>query len=194
MFEIVKASIQKSIDAILEHYSAIDEIRENENEVNLINKGISRNLSLLMASNINMHESKLAATLFSINVDLERMSDHAMNIAEAGEDLVRSDLSFSVDAYDEIHELSQLLLDSLVMIDHIIKTGEHNVMERIDANEEKIDDLCFRYRDIEIERMKKDTDESESGVVYTAMLIDIERIGDHIVNIAESLCNSLQDQ
>ncbi|MBQ6479363.1 MAG: Na/Pi cotransporter family protein [Erysipelotrichaceae bacterium] len=193
MFKLVKDSIHKSIDAILEHYSAIDEIRINEKEVDLINKGISKNLSLLMASNLNKHESKKAAAMFSINIDLERMSDHAMNIAEAGEDLVRSDLSFSVDAYDEIHELSQLLLDSLVMIDHIIETGECDVIERIDSNEEKIDDLCFRYRDIEIERMKKDTDESESGVVYTEMLIDIERIGDHIVNIAESLRDSMQD-
>ena len=193
MFKIVKDSIHKSIDAILEHYSAIDEIRKNENEVDLINKGISKNLSLLMASNLNAHESRQAASMFSINIDLERMSDHALNIAEAGEDLVSSDLSFSIDAYDEIHELSQLLLDSLLMIDHIIETGEFDVMERIDSNEEKIDDLCFRYRDIEIERMKKDTDESESGVVYSEMLIDIERIGDHIVNIAESLRNSMQD-
>ena len=193
MFKIVKDSIHKSIDAILEHYSAIDEIRKNENEVDLINKGISKNLSLLMASNLNAHESRQAASMFSINIDLERMSDHALNIAEAGEDLVSSDLSFSIDAYDEIHELSQLLLDSLLMIDHIIETGEFDVMEGIDSNEEKIDDLCFRYRDIEIERMKKDTDESESGVVYSEMLIDIERIGDHIVNIAESLRNSMQD-
>ncbi len=193
MFKIVKDSIHKSIDAILEHYSAIDEIRKNESEVDLINKGISKNLSLLMASNLNAHESRQAASMFSINIDLERMSDHALNIAEAGEDLVSSDLSFSIDAYDEIHELSQLLLDSLLMIDHIIETGEFDVMERIDSNEEKIDDLCFRYRDIEIERMKKDTDESESGVVYSEMLIDIERIGDHIVNIAESLRNSMQD-
>ncbi|MBR2533753.1 MAG: Na/Pi cotransporter family protein [Erysipelotrichaceae bacterium] len=193
MFKVVKDSIHKSIDAILEHYSAIDEIRKNESEVDLINKGISKNLSLLMASNLNAHESRQAASMFSINIDLERMSDHALNIAEAGEDLVSSDLSFSIDAYDEIHELSQLLLDSLLMIDHIIETGEFDVMERIDSNEEKIDDLCFRYRDIEIERMKKDTDESESGVVYSEMLIDIERIGDHIVNIAESLRNSMQD-
>ena len=100
MFKLVKDSIHKSIDAILEHYSAIDEIRINEKEVDLINKGISKNLSLLMASNLNKHESKKAAAMFSINIDLERMSDHAMNIAEAGEDLVRSDLSFSVDAYD----------------------------------------------------------------------------------------------
>ena len=193
MFKVVKDSIHKSIDAILEHYSAIDEIRKNESEVDLINKGISKNLSLLMASNLNAHESRQAASMFSINIDLERMSDHALNIAEAGEDLVSSDLSFSIDAYDEIHELSQLLLDSLLMIDHIIETGEFDVMDRIDSNEEKIDDLCFRYRDIEIERMKKDTDESESGVVYSEMLIDIERIGDHIVNIAESLRNSMQD-
>ncbi len=193
MFKVVKDSIHKSIDAILEHYSAIDEIRKNESEVDLINKGISKNLSLLIASNLNAHESRQAASMFSINIDLERMSDHALNIAEAGEDLVSSDLSFSIDAYDEIHELSQLLLDSLLMIDHIIETGEFDVMERIDSNEEKIDDLCFRYRDIEIERMKKDTDESESGVVYSEMLIDIERIGDHIVNIAESLRNSMQD-
>ena len=187
MFNIVVENISKSIDAILEHYSALNEVRMREDEVNLINSGITRNLRELMASNLNTQESKLASSLFSINIDLERMSDHSMNIAEASEDLVKSDLSFSLEAYDEIKELSDILLDSLSLTKKIIDTDDIAYCEKIKENEERLNRLCSDYRTIEIKRMKNKEDDSESGVIYSELLIDIERIGDHIINIAEAL-------
>lgn len=192
MFDIVKSSVTKGLDAILEHYSAIDIVLKNEEKVNQINQGISRNLMLLMASDTNMQESRQAAELFSINVDLERISDHAVNIAESGEDLIKSDLSFSLKAYDEISELSQIITQSLNTIDKIISSGDSGMLEIIRNNEDKIDDLCLKYRAQEITRMKEDNEEAESGIIYSELLIDIERIGDHIMNIAESLCASYE--
>ena len=187
MFNIVVENISKSIDAILEHYSALSEVSMRENEVNLIHDGIAKNLRQLMASNINTQESKLASSLFSMNVDLERMSDHSVNIAEASEDLVKSDLSFSLEAYDEIKELSDILLDSLSLTKKIIDTDDVAYCEKIKENEERLNRLCSDYRTIEINRMKNKEDDSESGVIYSELLIDIERIGDHITNIAEAL-------
>ena len=123
-----------------------------------------------------------------MNVDIERMSDHAINIAEAGEDLIKKDLSFSVDAYDELHELADIVFNSLDLINKIIDTGNSDLFILIKRNEDKIDNLCYRYRDIEIERMRNNKDEAESGIIYSELLIDIERIGDHIMNVAENLC------
>ena len=193
MFDIVETSVQKSLIAILEHISVLDEVRKNEDIVNKINEGISRNLMLLMASNINKHEAKQATALFSINVDLERMSDHAVNIAEASEDLVKSDLTFTVNTYDEINTLTEILLDSMNMLNKIIDLGEHELIDAISKNEEKIDELCDKYRNVEIQRMKKDKDNSESGIIYTELLIDIERIGDHIMNVAESVVSETKE-
>ena len=187
MLGIIKKSLEKSIDALLEHYSAIDEISENEKTVNRISDGISKNISLLMASDINMRESKQAASLFTTNIDLERISDHIMNIGQAGDDLIRSDLSFSIDAYDEISELFETLLSSLNYIDQIVDTENFDYLTNIEENEMKIDELCAQYRYKEIDRMKKDVAEAESGVIFTEILVDIERIGDHIMNIAEAL-------
>ena len=187
MFNIVKKSLEKGIDAILEHYSAVEEITESETLINRISEGVSKNISLLMASNINMRESRQASSMFSVNVDLERISDHIMNIGQAGDDLVRNDLSFSIEAYDEINELCEVLLSSLKYVALIIDTENFDYLTNIQENEQIIDELCEKYRYIEIDRMKKNTDEAESGVIFSEMLIDIERIGDHIVNIAEAL-------
>ena len=194
MMNIVHSSIREGLTALLEHYSRLDLVESNEKQVNLINSGISKNLMLLMASNPNMQESKQAASMFSMNVDLERMNDHAVNIAEAGDDMIRNDLSFSVEAYDELQELADLIFDSMNIVDTIIDRGNKELFSKIKENEEKIDDLCFKYREIEIARMRDDRDEAESGVIYSELLIDIERIGDHIMNIAESLCDSYEGQ
>ena len=190
MFDLVQTSVQKGLIAILEHTSVLDEVNANETRVNKINKGISKNLMMLMAGNANMEEARKAATLFSMNVDMERMSDHAVNISEAGQDMINSDLSFSLDVYDEIHELSEILFNSFNYLNTIIETGDKSLFEYIEKNEKKIDELCYRNREVEIERMKNSTDESESGIIYSELLIDVERIGDHIINIAENLCQS----
>ena len=129
-----------------------------------------------------------------MNVDLERMSDHAVNIAEAGEDLTKNDLSLSLVAYDELKHLSDILLESLDTVSQIIDRGDHTLFEKIKENEDLIDQLCFAYRGIEVERMRNNSEEAESGVVYSELLIDIERIGDHIMNVAENLCSSYEGQ
>lgn len=188
MFEIVKQSIYIGFNSLLEHYSVVDAVRKNEEQVNRINKGIYNNLMLLMASDTNKHESKQAASLFSINVDLERMSDHTVNIAEAEDDLISADYPLSVEAYDELNELANVIMHSLRIIDDLISTGDKKLLDIIKENEDKIDEMCSKNREAEIIRMKNNSEEAKSGIIYSELLIDIERIGDHIINIAESLC------
>lgn len=194
MFEIVKQSIYIGFNGLLEHTSVIDAVSRNEDQVNLINRGISRNLMLLMASNVNMQESRQAASLFSINVDLERMSDHALNVAEAEEDLISADSPLSVEAYDELSALADVVMNSLSTIDDMISTGDASLIEIIRKNEDIIDEMCANNRDAEISRMKDNEDVARPGITYCELLIDIERIGDHMMNVAESLSASYEGQ
>lgn len=194
MLDIVTKNIKSSIDALLEHYSALDTVKEAEREVNVISDGITRNIKLLMASDTNMEESRQAASLFSINIDLERMSDHSFNIAQYGEQLVTKDMSFTLDVYDEIKDLSTYIINSLDLINYIMDSGDSQILNEIYKNEDMIDELCKKYREIEIQRMKDNNEEIETGIIYSELLIDIERIGDHIVNIAESLFNSYSQE
>ncbi len=193
MLNLVEAGIQKSLMAILEHHSAVDEVAETEKEVNTIHRGISRNLLLLMHSNTNMEEARQAVKLFSINMDLERMSDHALNIAQAGDAMVKEDLVFSVGTHDELHQLIETVTDSLHLINMIIETKDTSLLDKISENEDRLDELCYRYRNVEIERMQDTAENAKTGVIYAELLIDIERIGDHIMNVAESLCESDTD-
>ena len=193
MFDIVCKNIDQSLTALHEHYSVLDVVTVYEDKVDAINEGISKNLSLLMASNINMYESKQAGQLFNINIDLERMSDHALNLAQAGDELVKSDLVFSVQTYDELSDLSEIIKNSLSVINEIIESGDNQLISIINTNEHKINDLCAKYRSDEIERIKKETDAIESGVIFSEILVDIERIGDHIQNVAQALCDSYEE-
>ncbi|MBR3250545.1 MAG: Na/Pi cotransporter family protein [Erysipelotrichaceae bacterium] len=192
MFESVKQNVYISFNSLLEHISVIDAVNRNEQQVNLISKGLSKNIQILMASNANMQEAKQASLLFSMNIDLERISDHTVNIAEAEESLIAMDSPLSVEAYDELSELTDIIMQSLGAIDDLIGSGDSELVQLVKDNEEKIDELCKRNREAEIERMKKKKDKPNSGIVYSELLIDIERIGDHLINLAESLSENYE--
>ena len=187
MFEIVKQSIYISFNALLEHGSVIDAVNNNEEQVTLINRGLTRNLQALMASHTNMQEAKQASALFSMNIDLKRISDHTVNMAEAQEALIETDSTLSVEAYDELNELADILMQSLRAVDDMLNQADKQAVELVRENEDKIDAICRRNRDAEIGRMKASADDPEPGIVYSEILIDIERIGDHLLSMAEKL-------
>ncbi|MBP5279710.1 MAG: Na/Pi cotransporter family protein [Erysipelotrichaceae bacterium] len=189
MFEIIKQNIYISFNSLLEHNSVVETVTKNDDQVRIINRGISRNLQLLMASNTNMQEAKQAATLSSINIDLRRISDHTVNMAEAEESLIRSDTLLSIEAYDELNELADILMQSLRAVDDMLNASDHGSIGLLRENEDRIDELCMRNREAEIRRMKENIDEPNSGIVYSELLVDIERIGDHLISLAETLVN-----
>ncbi|MBP5280808.1 MAG: hypothetical protein J6Z03_10020, partial [Erysipelotrichaceae bacterium] len=102
---------------------------------------------------------------------------------------IRSDTLLSIEAYDELNELADILMQSLRAVDDMLNASDHGSIGLLRENEDRIDELCMRNREAEIRRMKENIDEPNSGIVYSELLVDIERIGDHLISLAETLVN-----
>ncbi len=187
MAEMVRECVDESFEAILEGKTKrIPKIRDIEEYVDFLNKEISTFISRVMVYEQNQGASKLLVSFFGISTNLERISDHAMNIGEYSKYLSRDEFAFSEAALDEISQMKDI---SLRAVDLIMRMEGISVDDFavISALEQRIDDLTVKFRDQQIERMRGRECAEESSIIYSELLTDFERIGDHVLNVGKEL-------
>ncbi|MDD3924908.1 MAG: PhoU domain-containing protein, partial [Erysipelotrichaceae bacterium] len=164
-----------------------DLVHENEHKIDIIHKGIIRSISKAISSNISVDESNVVARMFQINKDIERMGDHALNLAESCDYLAKRNLKITPEIVGELYEINEIILMSLNSIDRIASIKEEHRYQIVSQNEDRLDYMCYNFRENQIKRMNEEKQNFEVGIIYTEILTDIERIGDHIFNIANEL-------
>ena len=117
--------------------------------------------------------------------NLERIGDHAMNLAGYAKDLKEWNLSFSDVALEEIEEMKKQCLTALDIVKNEEGSDMTQVLFEASAAEQKIHDLRDKYFKKQMQRMKKGKCKPQSGIIFTEMLTDFERMGDHVKNIAQ---------
>ncbi|MPM79286.1 hypothetical protein SDC9_126319 [bioreactor metagenome] len=187
MFSLVRDNIEESMIAILENTSSLAFVKGNESKIDQIHSGILKSLSRAMASNVTPDESDIVSRMFRINTDIERMGDHVMNLAESCDYLAKRDLKLTTEIVAELYEINENILTSLNAVDRISSIKESFRYDLVAQNEDKLDNMCLNFRDNQVKRMNAVKADFEVGIIYTEILTDIERIGDHIFNIAQSL-------
>ena len=98
-------------------------------------------------------------------------------------------MSFSQEAQEEIREMKEISAEALALIDRP-GYGSADRLVKIAAMEQKIDDMTMQFRNNQMQRMRAGTCSDEACVLYSEMLTDFERIGDHILNIGQELTYS----
>jgi len=186
MYDIARKNLALSFDAMLNcNADRYEEIHENEREIDKLNREISRYISSVIANKMPAHDSEIVSGYFGIIGNIERIGDHAMNFADYVKFIVSQNIEFSERAMGEIaqmQEYSHKAMDLLVGD----KRGEaHQLLVDISKVEQKMDDMTETYRNAQMDRMKTTTCSPEASIVYAQMLTDFERIGDHLLNIAQ---------
>lgn len=187
MAQMVKNNVEASFETILtKDPSGLTSVVKTEEYVDFLNKEISKFLSHYIANSPNASDSEKITSFFRITGNLERISDHAVNICEYSEMIAKKNISFSDEAQKEIEKMKNISSEAM---DFIVPLEFHNIaaIGRAERLEEKIDDMTEDFRKNQLERMQKGKCSGEACVIYSEMLTDFERIGDHIRNIAESL-------
>lgn len=184
MFMFAGENCQKSFSAVLCNDSKLlEEIDQREEYIDYLNKEISYYISHLMTLDMSEEEAVTMSALFKITGNIERMGDHAVNIAGYAGILEDKKLSLSDKARAEVAQMQKTITEAY---NSIIRTKTSSVHIKMAQLEQKIDDLTDVYREHQLERLKSGACSGDACVIYSEMLTDFERLGDHMLNIAEA--------
>ena len=187
MAMMVEKAIEQTFVAFEDqNYTMAEDVIKGDRNVNDMERAIeSRCLSLILRQQPVAKDLRQISTALKVVTDLERIGDHAMNLAGYAKDLKEWDLSFSEVALEEIEEMKKQSLAALELVKNEEGSDLAKMIFEAGAAEQQIDDLRDKYFKKQMQRMKKGKCKPQSGIIFTEMLTDFERMGDHVKNIAQ---------
>lgn len=186
MLQYVEKNVRAGFGAILDATcNTMERIEEREEYIDYLNAEISRYIANMLSIEMSAEDSKRIHAYFAIVGNLERIGDHAMNLADYAAQLSRQDLKLSKEAKEEVRRMSELSMETLEVIRCGAVSEEIRMLELTAQNEQKADDMSELFREHQLVRMKEGVCKAETGILYSEMITDFERIGDHALNIAE---------
>ena len=186
MTKMAKENVALSFDAVREgNTGLLEEVRNREEYIDFLNKEISKYISRMLVKERNPKDSQYMSVLFKVCGNLERIGDHAMNICEYTNMIQEKQISFSAEVIKQIGQMKEVCNQALDMVLGVEQNGGD--IKEIEQIEQKIDDMTEDFRKRQIDRMQTGACSDEGCVLYSEMLTDFERIGDHILNIGQEI-------
>lgn len=187
MAKLARDNFETSAHALINRSNKdLDKVMENEDVINYLNHHITSYLVKLNALDITDSDSDYIARVFHAINDIERVGDHAINLAEAAQHNIGEGLKFSDPAREELNQLCgsvvTLLERSMAAFDN--QSLSDNEAKELSDLEEHIDDLTLECQDSHIFRLNRKECNTEAGMLYLNTITDLERVGDHAINIA----------
>lgn len=164
-----------------------EKIRANEDVINHLNKSITAFLTKLMSKDLSDEDDKKAGSYYHVVSDIERVGDYAENIMEYSQRLRNDEMSFSQEARAE---LSNLLLKVSLLYEKAFESFNFrnvSVLLDVESIEEEIDEVCLELENRHIDRVKEGVCTAELGSIYLQTVSNLERVADHITNVAFSI-------
>lgn len=187
MLDVAIENVRRSFELMISYRDdKYEKLQKSEDYINFLNKKIVDFTTSAISNEFPLEGSQTIGLFLKVSADLERIGDHAVNIANRAKLLHEENRRFSDEAMDEIGIMSSLctnILDEL----KIMKYEEFkHLVDKVDVIEENIDKTNRQFNINQLIRLKQKKCTTENSVVYTKILTDFERIGDHGLNIAES--------
>ena len=186
MAQISRKSIYDATK-LLEKYNddIIKEVEASETLVDTYEDKISTYLvKVASTNNISSEDSKIVTELLHCIGDIERISDHSVNICEALTEVREKDLAFSEAAQHDIKVISAAVNEVLTLATDALLTGNLEIAKSVEPLEQVIDRLKLKIKANHIVRLQSGDCSMEMGFILSDLLTNFERVADHCSNIA----------
>lgn len=171
--------------------SGSDELRSKsfdyEQIVNSLQYDITNFLFKLTTRNLSDAERIKTDVLFHIVNDIERVGDHAENIAEISQELSDKNVVFSEEAIKELDLIFDIASNNFYDSITAIKTNNLELAETVAQREKKVDLLEQSARNSHMARLHEESCSVEAGIYFLDIISNLERISDHSKNIVEEM-------
>ncbi len=165
----------------------IDKVAEVEKNINFLNKTITDYLVKLTQSNIPIEDLQNIGAYFHVVNDIERIGDHATNIAETAQMRKEKNIEFSKEAFNEMAQMMDAINLNLQYAIEMFASRKMEHIEQVRDTEDRIDNMEKEFQQTHVQRLTKNECTAEAGMLYSDILSGLERVGDHATNIAFSV-------
>ncbi len=165
----------------------IEKVAEVEKNINFLNKTITDYLVKLTQSNIPIEDLQNIGAYFHVVNDIERIGDHATNIAETAQMRKEKNIEFSKEAFNEMAQMMDAINLNLQYAIEMFSSRKMEHIEQVRETEDRIDNMEKEFQQTHVQRLTKNECTAEAGMLYSDILSGLERVGDHATNIAFSV-------
>ena len=192
MARLAMEMVERSLAILFENnLSLLQVVQGKEEVVDQLESDISVYLAELSQRSIAPVQGReLAGYFHSIN-DIERIGDHALNIAQLCEERVERNLAFSSEAVEDIKKMYTLVMDTVSKAVTALETMDPELARQAIVSESNIDRMEKRLRDSHVSRIHEGMCFPPSGVIFLDIVANLERIGDHATNVAQAVLGEL---
>lgn len=195
MASLASENLNRSMNALITlDEEDINEVYEVEKNINFLNKSITDYLVKINQLTLPIEDLKSLGALFHVANDIERIGDHAENVADCARRRIEQDINFSKEAQKEMGDMlnmvNTILMFSVEMFSKDSEEHLHDIMNLENAIDEKERELQRMH----VERLTRRECSPEAGMLFSDVVSGLERVADHATNIAFSIINNEQPE
>lgn len=185
MASLASENLNRAMNALItldeEEIGEVDEVEKN---IDFLSHAISDYLVKINQTTLPIEDMRIIGGLFHVVNDIERIGDHAENIAQSARRRIETGVSFSKDAQAELGNMLDMVNTILrFSLEMFVKSSEEHV-EDIRNLEEAIDEKEKELQKKHLDRLTNNECTPEAGVIFSDIVSGLERIADHATNIA----------
>lgn len=185
MGQITMENVRRAMDAVLtKNADEVEDVYKTEQTINNMEKMLTEYLVKVNNLSLTERQKLIVNDLFySIN-DIERVGDHAENLAEQAEYMVQHNISFSETGESDLHIICETAFKSFQHSIEARRKGDMDDVRKVSQYEDEVDTLEEELREKHIERLSAGKCDPSAGVVFLDLISNLERISDHAYNLA----------
>ena len=185
MGQITYENVVRAIDAVLTVNSdEVETVFKTEQTINNMEKMLTEYLIKVDNLSLTEKQKKVVNNLFYSVSDIERIGDHAENLAEQAQYMVEHGLQFSTTGADDLKSISDRVLKSFQYAIDARQNGNMEAVRKVSQYEDDVDSQEEELREKHIERLSAGECKASAGVVFLDIISNLERVSDHAYNLA----------
>jgi len=188
MAQLTQKTLLMSLDLVSQYDAKMaQEVNDNENTIDIYEDSIGSYILKISSKNLSVADSQIVSNLLHTIGDLERISDHAVNITEAAEEMHSKKIKFSQAAEREVSIMENAVREILDMSIRSFTSSDIALAKEVEPLEDVIDTLRTELKNRHVKRLRDGACTIELGFILQDLLTNFERVSDHCSNIAVCL-------